>query len=61
MERDTKKWITLCRGKSCCPSIAVERDTVYIKDDDGAQVKITFDQLKDIALTANEIRLGRDV
>ncbi len=55
-----RKWVTLCRGKSCCPSISVEGDTVHIKDDDGAQVKITFDQLEDIARSANKIRLGRD-
>jgi hypothetical protein len=63
MKRNGKdrNWTTLCRGRNCCPSIAVEGTIVYIKDDDGAQVKITLDQLDDIWHAAKAIRDGQEV
>ena len=61
MKRNDLKWKTLCRGKNCCPSIAVDGDDLYIRDDDGEQIKITLDQHDDIAHAVKAIREERDV
>lgn len=59
-EERPKKWVTCCRRKNC-PRVAVEGSTLWIKDDNGAQVKITLDQLDAIATTVKAIRATRDV
>lgn len=61
MERDDLKWTTLCRGKGCCPSIALEGEMLHVKDDYGQQIKITLNQLDDIVAAAGRMeRVSED-
>ena len=48
-------WQKCCRGRRNCPQVAVEGRTIYIRDDDGNQIKVTLAQLQDIHLRVGEI------
>ena len=50
------KWQLCCRGRrSNCPQVAIEDRVIYIRDDDGHQIKVTLDQLQDIHLKVGEM------
>lgn len=49
-------WQKCCRGRrSNCPHILVEGRTIYVRDDDGNQIKLTLDQFQDVHLKLTEI------
>lgn len=49
-------WQKCCRGRrSNCPQILVEGRVVYVRDDDGNQIKLTLDQVQDVHLKVMEI------
>ena len=43
-----KRWVKCCRGRNCCPEVALDGDDVFIRDDDGNIVKMTREQFKDV-------------
>ncbi|MDD3421579.1 MAG: hypothetical protein PHS47_04695 [Methanocellales archaeon] len=40
-----KKKIQLCCGSKSCPSAEFDGDNIFIKDDDGNEVRLSLDEL----------------
>ncbi len=55
MDESETQWTSCCRGRKCCPSVAVVDGFLLVKDDDGNVIKITRDQLRDILQTVSEL------
>ncbi len=55
-----KKWETFCRSARCCPEVALEGDTVWIKDDDGHVIHMERGQVEDLWKRLQEDKGARE-
>ena len=55
MKKINNNSITLCKGKSCCPILTLNENSVTIKDDYGSEIKMTKEQALLIGTAIKEL------
>lgn len=53
-------WVSCCRGRKNCPSVALDDEHLLIKDDDGSVAKIKLEAVEGLLLTIQELIVVRD-